>query len=105
MSENEQGKSYQVTKGCAEQDGLIPHLRKLQLNVVQDVDMDQQGKKLFAMIGKSVALLDDTDQLIPALRQLGEDHADLGVYKQHFASGESSVATDRLSMFTNDVTL
>ena len=47
-------------------------------------DMGEQGKKLMAMIGTAVRLLDKADQLIPAVQSLGVRHADYGVKDQHY---------------------
>jgi methyl-accepting chemotaxis protein len=38
-------------------------------------DMKLQGKKLMAMLGKAVSLLDDLDTLLPFLHELGESRA------------------------------
>jgi methyl-accepting chemotaxis protein len=42
-------------------------------------DMQEQGRKLMAMIGTAVRGLRDVDRLLPTLRRLGERHLDYGV--------------------------
>ncbi len=47
-------------------------------------DINEQGKKLIAMIGIAVAALDDLDKLVPAVEALGRRHARYGVRAEHF---------------------
>ena len=54
--------------------GLDPGLRPL-----FDGDMEEQGRKLMAMIATAVANLDTLDAIVPAVRNLGRRHAVYGV--------------------------
>jgi len=47
-------------------------------------DMDEQGRRLFDMIGAGVSLLDRPAQLLPVLRKLGSMHAGYGVLDAHY---------------------
>ena len=42
-------------------------------------DMDEQGRKLMAMIGTAVANLDRLETIVPAVQDLGRRHATYGV--------------------------
>ena len=48
-------------------------------------DLSEQKKKLMAMLGTAVGALTRLDQLLPAVRALGERHAGYGVEAGHFA--------------------
>jgi nitric oxide dioxygenase len=48
-------------------------------------DLSGQKKKLMAMLGTVVGALARLDQLLPAVRTLGQRHADYGVTAEHFA--------------------
>ena len=48
-------------------------------------DLAEQKKKLMAMLATVVASLIRLDQLVPAVRALGQRHADYGVSAAHFA--------------------
>ncbi len=57
-------------------------------------DMEEQGRKLVRMIGVAVAKLDDLDNLIPVLQQLGSRHAGYGVEPEDFRTvGSALLAT------------
>jgi hemoglobin-like flavoprotein len=47
-------------------------------------DMQEQGRKLMAMIGFAVNGLDQLDQLVPAVQDLGRRHAQYGVEDAHY---------------------
>ena len=47
-------------------------------------DLAEQKNKLMAMLGTVVASLIRLDQLLPAVRALGQRHADYGVTAAHF---------------------
>ena len=47
-------------------------------------DLREQGKKLMQMIGVCVKGLDTLDQLVPAVRTLGQRHAGYGVTDAHY---------------------
>jgi hemoglobin-like flavoprotein len=47
-------------------------------------DLTGQKKKLMAMLGTVVGSLIRLDQLVPAVRALGQRHADYGVTADHF---------------------
>lgn len=49
-------------------------------------DMNEQARKLLAMIGDAVRLLDYPERLNPVLRTLGMRHADYGVVAEHYDS-------------------
>ena len=59
---------------------IAPHLREM-----FPEDLTEQKKKLMAMLGTVVAGLDRLDALMPAVRALGQRHADYGVTSAHFA--------------------
>jgi hemoglobin-like flavoprotein len=48
------------------------------------VDMASQRAKLFASLTVIVDALDDLDQLLPAVAELGRRHATYGVQRRHF---------------------
>ncbi len=47
-------------------------------------DMEEQGRKLMAMIGTAVANLNRLDAIVPAVQDLGRRHAGYGVEKAHY---------------------
>ena len=47
-------------------------------------DMNEQGKKLMAMIGTAVANLDKLDTIVPAVLDLGRRHKGYGVTAAHY---------------------
>jgi hemoglobin-like flavoprotein len=47
-------------------------------------NMDEQGRRLFHMIGSGVSLLDRPAQLLPVLRSLGGLHVAYGVVDAHY---------------------
>jgi methyl-accepting chemotaxis protein len=47
-------------------------------------DMTDQGRKLMAMLGTAVGLLEHPDQLDAALQRLGQRHASYGVQPRHY---------------------
>lgn len=47
-------------------------------------DMQEQGRKLMAMIGVAVNGLDNLDHLVPAVQDLGRRHAGYGVEDSHY---------------------
>jgi hemoglobin-like flavoprotein len=59
---------------------IAPHLREM-----FPEDLTEQKKKLMAMLGTVVAGLDRFDALMPAVRRLGQSHAEYGVTSAHFA--------------------
>jgi hemoglobin-like flavoprotein len=57
------------------------------------IDMASQRKKLAQALAVVVKVLDDPDQLLPAVAALGKRHANYGVEHHHFDSvGEALVA-------------
>src|SRR5689334_4750290 len=58
------------------------------------VSMMQQRDRLFAALGHIVAKVDDVDELVPYLQQLGRDHRKFGTVTAHYpAVGASLLAT------------
>jgi hemoglobin-like flavoprotein len=49
-------------------------------------NMAQQGTRLMTMIATAVDLLEEADQLVPALRKLGARHVNYGVRDEHYAT-------------------
>ncbi len=47
-------------------------------------DMDEQGRKLMAMIGMAVNSLDNLEPLLPAIRESGRRHAIYGVKEEDY---------------------
>ncbi|WP_075214874.1 globin family protein [Mongoliimonas terrestris] len=47
-------------------------------------DMDEQGRKLMAVLSLAVAGLDDLPSLLPAVRALGARHVGYGVRPDHY---------------------
>ena len=47
-------------------------------------DMSEQGKKLMQMITMAVKGLDNLDQLVPAVQELGKRHVGYGVTAEHY---------------------
>ncbi len=48
-------------------------------------DMREQGSKLMQMIGYAVASLDNLEELVPAVQQLGKRHVAYGVKDEQYA--------------------
>ena len=59
---------------------IAPHIRPMFPD-----DLTEQKKKLMAMLGTVVAGLGRIDTLMPAVRALGQSHAQYGVTSAHFA--------------------
>jgi hemoglobin-like flavoprotein len=55
-------------------------------------DMEDQGRKLMAMIGVAVANLDRLDAIVPAVQQLGARHAGYGVPNESYATVGAALA-------------
>ncbi len=49
-------------------------------------DLREQGKKLMQMIGYCVGKLDELDELVPAVKELGRKHAGYGVEEEDYAT-------------------
>lgn len=49
-------------------------------------DIAEQGRKLMTMLNTAVRGLDHLDQLVPAVRALGERHRSYGVEHDHYAT-------------------
>ena len=49
-------------------------------------DLREQGKKLMQMLGVCVGKLDELDDLVPAVKELGRKHADYGVEEEDYAT-------------------
>lgn len=47
-------------------------------------DMKEQGRKLMQMIGVAVTGLDNVQQIVPAVKDLGRRHASYGVQPKHY---------------------
>jgi hemoglobin-like flavoprotein len=58
---------------------LDPSLRPL-----FKTDMDEQGRKLMAMIGTAVASLDKLETIVPAVQNLGRRHRNYGVQSESY---------------------
>jgi hemoglobin-like flavoprotein len=58
------------------------------------VSMAHQRDRLFAALGEVMARVDDLDELVPILQQLGRDHRKFGTVAAHYpAVGASLLAT------------
>jgi hemoglobin-like flavoprotein len=49
-------------------------------------DLREQGKKLMQMIGYCVGKLDQLDELVPAVKELGRKHAGYGAEEEDYAT-------------------
>jgi hemoglobin-like flavoprotein len=49
-------------------------------------DLTEQKRKLMAMIGRAVSGLNQLDDLVPAVQDLGMRHASYGVLEPHYAT-------------------
>ena len=57
-------------------------------------DMEEQGKKLMMMINTAVIGLDSLDQIVPAVKALGQRHVAYGVEDAHYDTvGEALIWT------------
>ena len=68
------------------------------------VDMASQRAKLFASLTVIVDALDDLDQLLPAVAELGRRHATYGVQRRHFDVVGQSLALAIESVLGDDFT-
>ena len=70
-------------------------------------DMTEQGQKLMRMIGIAVDNLDELDEIVPAVKELGVRHLDYGVKNSQYDTvGEALLWTLGQGLgddFTNDV--
>ena len=60
---------------------LDPSLRSL-----FQTDIREQGKKLMQMLGYCVGKLDELDELVPAVKDLGRKHAGYGAEEEDYAT-------------------
>jgi hemoglobin-like flavoprotein len=60
---------------------LDPSLRSL-----FRTDLREQGKKLMQIIGYCVGKLDELDELVPAVKELGRKHAEYGAEEEDYAT-------------------
>jgi hemoglobin-like flavoprotein len=58
---------------------LNPSLRRL-----FKIDMTEQSKKLVSMLETIVESIDDWEQIVPVLRELGQRHVTYGVKPEHY---------------------
>ena len=58
---------------------LDPSLRRL-----FNIDMKEQSKKLISMLEAIVASIDDWENIVPVLRELGQRHVTYGVKSEHY---------------------
>lgn len=69
--------------------------------------LEEQGKKLMMMINTAVYGLDSLEQIVPAVKALGQRHADYGVIDAHYDTvGEALIWTLDQGLgdgFTDDV--
>lgn len=57
-------------------------------------NLEEQGKKLMMMINTAVNGLDSPEQIVPAVKALGQRHADYGVVDAHYVIvGEALIWT------------
>jgi hemoglobin-like flavoprotein len=59
---------------------LDPSVRKL-----FKIDLEEQGRKVMAVISTAVASLDRLDAIVPAVQDLGRRHVGYGVEDRHYA--------------------
>lgn len=55
--------------------------------------MGEQHERLLSALGHIVSLVDDTDRLVPFLRDLGRRHVGYGVVREHYDEVGSSLLT------------
>lgn len=68
---------------------IAPHIQPLFTS-----DIKEQGKKLMAMLGSIVSMLDSPDKLVPMLTNLGKRHMEYGVKTEYFTPvGEALIWT------------
>lgn len=68
---------------------IAPHVKPLFTS-----DIKEQGKKLMAMLGSIVSILDAPERLVPMLTNLGRRHVEYGVKVEYFAPvGEALIWT------------
>lgn len=57
-------------------------------------DMQEQGRKLMAIIGTAVNALDKLDTIVPAVQDMGRRHVGYGVKEEHYDTvGEALIWT------------
>jgi hemoglobin-like flavoprotein len=88
----------QLTPLAAANVAELFYLRLFQLDpdvkVLFRGDLEVQGRKLMQMLGVAVQCLDDMEQLVPTVQDLGRRHAGYGVQDHHYATvGEALLWT------------
>ncbi len=82
--------TFAAVAPIADQAAAMFYARLFQLNPLLrslfKVDLTEQGKKLMQMIGFCVGKLDELDELIPAVKSLGQRHAGYGVIESDYAT-------------------
>ncbi len=80
--------SFAQIQPVAEEAGVLFYVRLFELDPslrrLFDTDFRTQGIKLLQMIEFAVKRLDDFDEIVPAVRALGERHAAYGVEGRHY---------------------
>ncbi len=56
-------------------------------------DMEEQGKRLMAMIGTAVEKLDKVETVVPVLQSLGKRHVRYGVKEEHYKTVGTALLT------------
>ncbi len=54
-------------------------------------NMAEQKKKLLAMLGKAVGSLDNLEEIVPAVQDLGRRHAEYGVRFRHYGTAAGAL--------------
>lgn len=82
--------SFRAVAPIADQAAALFYARLFELDptlrALFSGDMQEQGRKLMAILGLAVGSLEKLDQILPAVRNLGVRHAGFGVHDGHYAT-------------------
>jgi hemoglobin-like flavoprotein len=83
--------SFELVRPIANQAGETFYQRLLEIapqyRLLFKHDMKKQGAMLMSTLGLAVGSLNNLEAILPAVRSLGQRHADYSVYTQHYQLG------------------
>jgi hemoglobin-like flavoprotein len=83
--------SFELVRPIANQAGETFYQRLLEIapqyRLLFKHDMKKQGAMLMSTLGLAVGSLNNLEAILPAVRSLGQRHADYSVYTEHYRLG------------------